>query len=561
MGTSTIVVPRTYRGYTWDRGDTTRSYPQPPGLWLPSTNYIAAKIPWMNTEGQINAQIHPRPDAEIVNPYAWHKTHYYDGVNTLTQRIPIQPRGGCPPYNFVIMAAPAAANARMGTSQWAPGWTIWQAIYGGYGDLLVSPTGSYTDATFWVRAYSQDGTYLDFIWTASTTSSTNAFIFLDPLNGVDTNTGAYGAPIKTLLQAFGAANGDTTYPNANLILFGTANIPLYAQDAVYGISPVVNATPLNIIGFDGQNVTLDQTNAGSSRGFNIQTSDDDLYWGGFTMINGPYGTGTTNYSPIASGALHSRMFLQNISCPNIFQGSDPTDNASFLAMGDPTSGYPTCRNYIWMKGCSETNRPLQSGGNGFGMFDWYKVQYGGASLCSVTGNGSGYAYFIKGGCLDITVQHSLSENVSGQYAMASFCQTNNVLPWPQNFEFCFNTIVSNQSLASYGTTAAAISNLAYFPCGQHWWYRNSIIGGAVVDAPSVSAMENGPFEYDNNAIQFGAFAAGVITSNSPSLPLPSNVTNNGALAQDSTGVFDSNWLLTGTYRADYLGVNGAEIAP
>src|SRR6185312_13058280 len=195
---------------------------QPPGLWLPSTHWMPAKVPF-DPSNQVATQIYPRPDAE-TNDYAFHRNHYYDGVTQFVQRIPIIARGGVAPYNYVLMQAPVNSNARIGAVGWDITWTTpAQALAAGYGDLLIAATGSYTNAPFWVRVYGQDCAYIDFLFTASTTSSYDpvakrGFIFLDPVNGVDPSSYSIvptiSSPMKTLNWAFGATGGTVTYPNA-----------------------------------------------------------------------------------------------------------------------------------------------------------------------------------------------------------------------------------------------------------------------------------------------------------------------------------------------------------
>lgn len=67
------------------------------------------------------------------------------------------------------------------------------------------------------------------------------------------------------------------------------------------------------------------------------------------------------------------------------------------------------------------------------------------------------------------------------------------------------------------------------------------------------SVSNGPVYVENNALQ---------------APTPmlldggtgASVTNTGTECQGTSGILNGSYLLTGTYRANYLGLRGAEIA-
>src|SRR6185312_10999514 len=205
--------------------------------FYPSGHWVTPPFPWISGGDQTAFQMYPRSDSE-TNAFARHRVMFYDGVTTFVNAIPIITRGGAFPYVYQLMAAPPGTY--LGATYWQPNWTVSQALAAGYGMLYCQPVGSFSGATFWVRVWDQTHSYLDIIWTASTTSTWNAttgvgFVVLDPVNGVNPSSystiPSMSSPMKTMNWAFGNAQGDTTYPNAIIILRGSGATPLFAQDS------------------------------------------------------------------------------------------------------------------------------------------------------------------------------------------------------------------------------------------------------------------------------------------------------------------------------------------
>lgn len=553
-----------------------------PGFY-PAGHWVAATFPFTNTAGQVNTQIYPRPDTETA-VWARHHWFYFDGVNAFNNIIPLISRGGAFPYVDQIMEAPAGTS--LASYYWQSGWTIAEALAAGYGDLWVQPTGTFTDAMFWIRRYSQDGTYNDFEFTGSTIAGYNAtagegFVFLDPVAGVDPESypssgtaSNIASPIKTLNWAYGAAPADVTYPNAILVM-RSGTVPTFSQTTApaYGIQPQTGNSPQSVIAFPGETVSIDITNAGGTGGaaagyvFGVTLNTSDLFFQGFGFT----GTPTTPSSQFryisAYESLLNRLTVHNISAPNVYSGTAPTDNASLIQCDSPGSEY---RQYIAIKGCSESNRaPVGVDQNTFAITNQFNTQYCCTELCTATGLAS-WGPCYKGSNMDVTTRMCLIVFVSNLSFPINcpYCQWDGVASG--NAEFCFNTLDWSSADAGFaltinGSYSADVPSetQAFSTCVS---YRNSFLNCAIdVDAPA-TPITNGPFASINDAMQYSTIngdvgeQSGPLWINGTVTTIPANVTSSGTDCQAQSGVFvgSGNYSFTGTY-ATFAGLRGAII--
>jgi hypothetical protein len=133
-----------------------------------------------------------------------------------------------------------------------------------------------------------------------------------------------------------------------------------------------------------------------------------------------------------------------------------------------------------------------------------------------------------------------------------------------NLEICYNLFID----LTAGTTGALSTraNAAAFNLADtsEWWYRNTVLG--VMNVWFIPG--NGPYVYENNAVQYGTNYTGGLYYIDPNgsgnwintQPFPNGVTNSGTGCQAASGVLDlTTYELTGTYRTKYLGARGAEV--
>lgn len=554
MSTATTIIPRAARTYQWSTGQR-RSFAQPfPNAFLPSTHWVPAKIPFDANGNEAICRIYPRPDSEC-NAWARHKWFYYDGTNTLSQVIPLGARGGAWPYVWVIMEAPTAANATIG-SVYQGG--LPSAQYNGYGDLVVTPTAAFTDELFWIRGYGQDGDFLDFTWTASTTSSTEYFVFGDSVNGLSTNAGTISAPIDGFDTAFTAGK----FPNATLVLRG-GTYPI-SNTAGTGQSFNLGSTPGGIMAYPGEAPVIDIANSAGPFAFGWGGYAEDAFFQGLTFVGISNANKNEAYQHLWPGVITYRFVAHNLSFPNVFGGQNAANNSTCIYWSDD-SMVNSYSQYIFLKGNSESNRQLVNGQN-YGIFCTYGTSCGLAEFNTCINSYGVQHLYLKGSNYNWTRRANAVFAIGGSayvpLSSGDFCAA----PGPSgNIEDCYNLLVNTVAASGgviYGTRANV--EAANFDTGQEWRYRNTLLGAHSV----FQATGNGPFSYENDAIEWTANNTGPLYYWSSvhgqfidTLPYPTGVTISGTACQAASGVLDPNtYELTGTYRTSGLGQYGAEVA-
>lgn len=551
MSTATTIIPRAARTYQWSTGQR-RSFAQPfPNAFLPSTHWVPAKIPFDANGNEAICRIYPRPDSEC-NAWARHKWFYYDGTNTLPQVIPLGARGGAWPYVWVIMQAPAAANATIGSTYQGG---LPSSQYNGYGDLVVTPTAAFTDELFWIRCYGQDGDFLDFTWTASTTSSTEYFVFGDSVNGLSTNAGTISAPIDGFDTAFTAGK----FPNATLVLRG-GTYPI-SNTAGTAQSFNLGSTPGVIMAYPGETPVIDIANSAGQFAFGWGSYAEDAFFQGLTFVGISNANKNEAYRHLWPGVITYRFVAHNLSFPNVFQGQNADNNSTCIYWSDAglVNSYSQ---YIVLKGNSETNRK-SSGGQSYAISCLYGTSLGVAEFNSATGNEESTEFiYLKASNCNWTVRANVCITSPDFMVYSTGNQTNADGP-SGNIEVCYNLFINLTSGTSgaYDTRA----NAAAFEWADtsEWWYRNTVLGVMSV----YFLTGDGPYTFENNAVQYGTSYTGALYYPDPNgsgnwidtQPFPTGVTNSGAGCQAASGVLDSSYRLTGTYRTQYLGQLGAEV--
>lgn len=556
MSTPTILIPRAVKAYKWTEGQI-RSFPQLfPNAFLPSTHWVPAKIPFNAGANQAICRIYPRPDSEC-NAWARHKWFYYDGTNTLPQVIPLGVRGGAWPYVWVIMEAPTAANATIG-SVYQGG--LPSAQYNGYGDLVVTPTGAFTSALFWVRGYGQDGDFIDIMWTASTTSSIEYFVFGNSATGLSTNAGTISEPIDGFDTAFTPGK----FPNATLVLAGgtypISNTPGTAQSFTRG------STVMALMAYPGEAPIIDIANSAANLAFGFPATAanpmEDIFLQGLTLVGVSNANDNAAFRHFWPGSGTYRFTAHNLSFPNVFPGQNAANNCAPIYWSDPgfVNSYSQ---YIFLKGNAETNRPPVSG-HSYAIAGMYGTSLGLAEFNAVYNAYTNHAFYLKASNFQWTRRANAIFNVggTGYYCLTSGNQLNDDGP-SGYIEDCYNLQVNS---GPYGASRLFTdgANFAAFNMAttSEWRYRNTLYGAYSVSQGSV----NGPFTFENDAIEWTAANTGPLywfdsgVGYVDTLPYPSSVTISGTECQAASGVLDPNtYELTGTYRTQYLGQRGCEV--
>ena len=538
MGTSAIVIPRTYRAYKWSTGQV-RPWPQPPGLWLAAGHFEPQLQPMR--------AVFPRPDSE-TSAAAPHHWAYWDGTTGIEYRKTLAVSFGSPPWVFVLMSGPP--GMRFGATSWDTSWRAGaQAFINGYGRVFWTPTAVVTDYPVVARAYDMNGNWVEFTWTVSTSSSTAQFVFVDNVNGLSTNPGTLSEPYDSLATACGSTYSAVTNPGAIIYLrnpSGTAPeyvVPGYTDNLFVSGAPYfqlgTSQKPIAVLGYPGEHPVLDTSTIYGSVFSGSDESFQDVRCDGYL-----------------STAPNMRLFwvsgdrcnIEGLSWTNSGYGSVGNDNAAGVYVAsNPTES----SQYLSISGYVETNRQSGITGNNyagvdiFSMFDCV-VQYGEINCPNSTVNSAwyfkgnntqnGWMFALKSHFLSVTHEFSIGYSTSSSGA---------------------DLYVSNNQI-THCLSLSGSSSIEWPNTGGTGWYwgpnrlsRVSMVAGGVVC--NQSSVSPGPFSFDSNALQ-----------TSTALPTGTNITNDGKNLLVSSGMLD---LTTGDFTSTYLSGNpgalgtvGAQIA-
>jgi hypothetical protein len=467
--------------------------------------------------------VYPRPNTE-TETYARQRKAYYDGSNSIEYRVPVGVQFGAWPYHFEVTSGPSGmtVGAQYGDSN--------------YGVVTWTPSGPASGTSVAVRVTDQESNYVDVTWTVTTSSSTSDFIFVSTSGNDSTGDGTIGSPFATLSKVMGATESSGAYPG-RICYFraGTYNVPTQGQ-----INP--SYQPMSFLNYPGESVTFNCATARQNLAFGTNAGTNDFMMQGITL-DGANST-ATNYRTFWAGGVSHRWCIDQVAITDPYNGSVGGDVTTGFFFDSPGTG--VYRTYIYFNECTESGRS-GSGGNAYSLLATYVCRYVLIERCTVS-SGATQDIYLKASTRDATVRANSITNsgASGTgAALATGCQVDSGLA-NQDFEYCYNTI----DAPDYG---ALTFNYGYFSPGQHWAYRNSIRGRIWLRADGA-----GPYTLEQNAIENdttdGGGNAQVSTQGSPTY------TNTGTECQAASGVFDSGLLLTGTYRTNYLGTRGAEIA-
>jgi hypothetical protein len=448
------------------------------------------------------------------------------------------------------------------------------------GDYIVGQTSGSTGGT---------GNYtLAVAATGSTSESITGnlkagFLFIDSTCGTGcdtTGSGTIGSPWYSLEKVYGNyscvlnSGSCSTYPGGILYLRGKTGAPDYeAEDQTGGAGSNPGFTlsgknnPIAVLGFPGDPVTpdIDITNItvaprAHTNVFSEYDDASDLFLQGFNFSGTPAAP-ADGMLYVADGYSSSRATFENISAPNVWPGtSSGSANSTLLEFSNTGSPY-TPRQYIVMKGVSETGRP----GNydGAGIFDAFTTEYAVTEFCTFqgTGGGGGAAYLTKDSINYWTNRYDFS---SGQVFLMFQAGYEEPSTPNSNIEDAYNTIVYTGSAPAGPQEVFNQASVAYTT--NTFSYRNSVVGAQGV---SQSSVTGGPYWFSRNAVQYGTTLtqAIVFSTNGNTWAggaFPSNVrdgtpTGINAVCQAASGIFNGSYQLTGVCAASYAGEVGAQI--
>lgn len=504
---------------------------------LAAGNFVPAKMPFAPER-----VVYPRPDSETPA-----QARHRNALIGVKYRIPVSVQGGAWPFRYQITFGPEGATI---------GETVWSE---NHGVIEWTPTtaGSYV---FTVKVTDQDYSELNITWTVSVNNSW--VVEVDPVNGNDANSGAFGSPVQTFTR------GKQLALNGKHLLL-RAGTHYHEGDTEY---PLANSatTALGLVGYPGENAVIDaggHTYNGRAR-FSVRHD------------SGAWNVSFTNINP----AVNNPCWLQTLDTWNRItqfecrfldgRAAVGNDNVSCLFLGAGAG----VRNYVLQNRCYFTN--LAGYSNGFSTIDIYKTKYVCIEKCTwgppVSGTNPSYNLWVKAGLnTEISIRGNTWTHGWNSCIDLSMGSSSGI---SGNIEVCYNLIRSTDVAASGSSSGGAFKLGWGGGAGQRlpvWSYRNTYYGKTRIRAFDETTIyelhsENDVIVHDVTINSGTPLPHKWFLSNSND---PSNTyrdfstvpqyilsfTGYECQGNTSAGIVDSDMKLAGAYRIQWLGKRGHEI--
>lgn len=470
--------------------------------------------------------VHPRPDAE-TNAYAGHR-NAYPGMPYSTY---VAVQGGSYPFFYELETAPSGMTigAQLTTIS---GVQVATSTYGRI--YWANPTAG--THTVKVNVYDQnynrggDPSVLATV-TFDVVCATTRFVFIDSVDGSDSNAGTLAAPFQTIQKLHADSSATTTYTGKIVVLRdGTHDVDGMATNGNRYVM-LSGAAPCVFHGYPGENAVLNLYEGH----FALNTGAADMQFKDLTIKAAGDWTDTQYFFAAVAGTNRHSWF--NVTFTDFYGGTGSVaDNQSAIYYSNVG-----CSDIAVMH-CTYTGRL----GN---LMDCYNVRYvvfahnTGSNLNTTSESNPANYYalvYFKDSVRDasvrantfvtgITVAHDGFVGIGGQNDGAAAYSFDNI-------EYCYNKLATFQTASIYGWYEYGDG-----PTGDVWGYRNSCLGDVqdvFNNAPATNLWENN--------VVVGGFTNMV----------------NFTSADNTTGAstLDSNANLTGATRTNYLGIRGAEVA-
>lgn len=245
-----------------------------------ATNAAGSASQDSNTVGPVEgvgewqlAEGHFEPAAielEIIAPRAGLSTanRYYKAYPGLEYRVPVAVLGGAFPFRFELLQAPSGMTIGEVDGDEDYGVIVW-----------ANPTTSGSPHTVEVQVTDQESNTATVEW--SITVTTSGFLFVDAVNGSDSNPGTLASPKKTINGWYNSSKTDDTY--ADYFIYYRAGV-YYTKDAPIedGIRMACtsNDKPRVHLAYPGEEAIIDFDDSHWSH---YSNSTDGYAWCGFTF--------------------------------------------------------------------------------------------------------------------------------------------------------------------------------------------------------------------------------------------------------------------------------------
>ena len=427
---------------------------------------------------------------------------YYLAYPGIRYQRPVAILGGARPLHFEKQAGPAdlAINADTGVMTWE------------------NPTTSGSPHSVTIRVYDQEhgrpsDSYIDISF--SITVQTSGFVFIDEVNGSDANAGTLASPKQTAAAIGGTASTDVVVLRNNTTL---------VWDSDY------NDNARRIMAYPGEFASLDFSSEQIASAGDVATNRAFI---GLTLIPKSSTSGGTAIIDWPSGATDILVYGNTITDPG---GTDaPGTNPALFFSGNNS---PSWTEYI-----AFVDNDIQ--GTGFSsVFLGYSTRYLVAER-NTLGNSDlhGWSAKIRNQYWTIAGNTGIATNTSELFNASDYDITDSI-------EVCWNNYSTSGNGMLFelgnGDTETGPTNI--------WSYRNTwqMDHHQVHWDPVGMTVENDVIEYTTAA----ADPHGWVWSNTADVGSYSGEECVGR----GVNIVDANGLLTGTYRTNYLGLRGHEVA-
>jgi len=423
--------------------------------------------------------VHPRPDSETNT---WERCRMAPNVGQW--RIPICLYGGSWPFQYTIQSNGGATGLSIGQTYGSADYGVlsWtNPVIGTYSIIVrvttqdygrlggsADPTGQY-DIPFTLSIYDKN--------------DTTRFVWIDSVNGVDTNAGTYALPIKTI---------------SKFAAMSTAGMQAHFRQGTYTIAGVLDLSTRArvLVGYVGETATFDYTSPSVSANQYVSFGGGGAYVGNIFCAGSPSdlvaATNANDYYMLRNAGDRFTAF------ENTFDSFD-----GHLAVPSNFSnwgGISMFSNALMHNYVAAVNNKFQNFTrmNSAGGMIWYSARYGCVEGNTVNGfNGTGstgstHGIIMKGRCSYITMRNNQSPNSQTDITYCPFNQYqgtdggggNN----PDQNELCWNWVTQAPPGNNGAQGSAMIMGAGSYAAWTGWQYRNTVVGANFMDGSASNTI-------------------------------------------------------------------------
>lgn len=465
---------------------------------------------------------------EIIAPRSGLTTanRYYKAYPGIALSLPIVPLGGAWPYKCELTTAPSGATI---TQTLPTDWT--SNGLQNYCTLTWSnPTTAGSPHSVTALVTDQEGNTATVSWTITVTTS--GFLFVDSVNGNDSNAGTLASPLASINGWYKTIKTDTTY-SGYFVYYRAGSYAAIAQEGGNdgGMRMAMpDGKPKVHIAYPGESVTWDP---GSATTLWYGNASGNIWVQGFNVAS-ITAAGDQRAFGVENGP--NDIMLYDNTVANQAVAGVGGSNCAFFMVRDNDSNVSTYISFV---------RNTINGMNGRDIFLGYgtrKVVIEGNTLSNLVGsNGHGFYAKHDSQYWDVRANKGLSSNTA-EMVDADNSNTGGSLDkiWIRHNNYRTTGVGLRVGPNNSGSTAF----------GSLWDERNT---WDVADnqAETITA---GTWHATRNVVRHsGTYTDGYrVASGSVTITKTELLTG-------TSGLIDANGLLTGTDRTNSLGVRGHEV--